>query len=112
MRDRLRRLLGFVGAAAFTGAVAAAAAVAAIYLTGSSGVFSCFPSLPPAAPDPIPRWIIVAGLPAAGTVLVGAFFALGAQRVLSRLIGLALAVALGALTFYEVYLWLPVVCKP
>jgi hypothetical protein len=112
MRDRLGPLLGLLGAVVVTVAVAAAAGAAAIYLTGSNGVFSCFPAVPPAPRDPIPRWILVAGLPAAGAVLVGAFFALGATRLVARLIGLALVVALGALTFYEVYLWLPDICRP
>ena len=112
MSDRLRPVLGMLGAVVITVAVAAAAGAAAIYLVGSNGAFSCFPAVAPAPHDPIPRWIIVAGLPAAGAVLVGAFFALGASRVLSRLIGLGLAIALGALTFYEVYLWLPDICRP
>ena len=112
LRPLLRRVLRLIGAGVITVAVAAAAGAAAIYLTGTNGVFSCFPSVPPAPKDPIPRWILVAGLPAAAAVLVGAFFALGAERVLNRLIGLVLALAIGALTFYEVYLWLPVICQP
>jgi len=42
----------------------------------------------------------------------GSFFALGAQYVLGRLIGFVLAVALGAVTFYAVYMLLPAACRP
>ena len=44
--------------------------------------------------------------------LIGAFFALAAQRVLGRLIGLVLAAALAAGTFYAVYALLPAACRP
>ena len=112
MRDRLRSLVLLISAVVITVVVAAGGAAAAIYLTGSNGPWTCIPPVPPASPDPIPRWILIAGLPAAGAVLVGAFFALAAERLLNRLLGLALVLALGAATFYEVYLWLPSACKP
>ena len=112
MRGRLRPILGLIAAVVVTVGVAAGAGAAALYLVGPNGAFSCVPSVLPAPADPIQRWIIVAGLPAVGAVLVGAFFALGYQRVLSRLIGLVLAVALAAATFYLVYLNLPADCRP
>jgi len=112
MRDRLRQLARLIGAVAITVAVAGAAGAAAIYLTGSSGSISCVPAAPPASPDPIPRWVIAAVIPALVAALVGAFFALGAGRVLTGLIGLILAAALAAGTFYAVYALLPAACRP
>ena len=112
MRYRLRQLVPLVGAALVTVAVAAAAGVAAVYLTGPNGAISCVPPAPPATGEPIPRWAIAAGLPALAAVLVGAYFALAAERVLGRLIGLALVVALGAATFYGVFTYLPAACRP
>ena len=92
--------------------VAGAAAAAAIYLTGPNGLISCVPAAAPASPDPIPRWVIAAGIPAVVAAFIGAFFALGAQHVLGRLIGFVLAAALGAVTFYAVYTLLPAACRP
>ena len=112
MRDRLRQFARLVGAVVITVAVAGAAAAAAIYLTGPSGLISCAPVAAPASPDPIPRWVIAAGIPAVVAAFIGAFFALGAQHVLGRLIGLVLAAALGAATFYSVYMLLPAACRP
>jgi hypothetical protein len=43
---------------------------------------------------------------------VGAFFALGAEYVLTRLIGLVLALALAAGTFFAVFMLLPAGCRP
>jgi hypothetical protein len=56
--------------------------------------------------------VIAAGVPALIAALVGAFFALGAGRVLTRLIGLGLVIALAAGTFYAVYTYLPAACRP
>ena len=112
MRYRLRKLARIVGAAAIAVAVAAAAAAVAIYLTGSSGLISCVPAATPARPDPIPRWVIAAGIPAIVAALTGAFFALAAERVLARLIGLVLTAVLAAGTFYAVYTLLPAACRP
>jgi hypothetical protein len=97
---------------AITVGVAAASTAAALYLTGPNGSFSCAIPTPPADPDRIPRWLLVAGVPALTTGFVGAFFALGAGRVLYQLIALCLAVALAAATFYGVYAMLPVNCRP
>jgi hypothetical protein len=112
MRDRLRRLARLVGAVVITVVIAGAAGAAAIYLTGPNGSISCVPAAAPASLDPIPRWVVAAGIPALAAALVGAFFALGAERVLGRLIGLLLAVALAAGTFYAVYSLLPAACRP
>jgi len=112
MRDRLRQLVRVIGAVVITLVVAGGAGAAAIYLTGPSGLFSCVPAVAPANPDPIPRWIIAAGIPALVAAFVGAFFALAAEYVLSRLIGLVLAAALAAGTFYAVYALLPAGCRP
>jgi hypothetical protein len=101
MRDRLRQLARLIGAVVITVVVAGAAGAAAIYLTGPSGMISCVPAAAP-NPDPIPRWIVAAGIPALVAAFVGAFFALAAEHVLSRLIGLVLAAALAAGTFYAV----------
>ena len=111
MRDRLRQLARLIGAVVITLVVAGGAGAAAIYLTGPSGLFSCVPAAAPAT-DPIPRWIIAAGIPALAAAFVGAFFALAAEHVLSRLIGLVLAAALAAGTFYAVYALLPAGCRP
>jgi hypothetical protein len=112
MRDRLRQLVGLVGPVVITVIAAGAAGAAAIYLTGPNGSISCVPVAAPANPEPVPRWVIAAGIPALVAALVGAFFALGAERVLSRLIGLVLAAALAAGTFYAVYALLPAACRP
>jgi predicted lysophospholipase L1 biosynthesis ABC-type transport system permease subunit len=112
MRDRLRQFARLVGAVVITVAVAGAAGAAAIYLTGPSGLISCAPVAAPASPDPIPRWVIAAGIPALVAALIGAFFALAAQRVLGRLIGLVLAAVLAGGTFYAVYALLPAACRP
>jgi len=112
MKYRLRQLLAMVAAVLIPIGVAAALAGAAIYVTGPSGLISCVPTALPAGPDPIPRWVIAAGIPALVAALTGAFFALAAERILLRLIGLVLAVALGAWTFYAVYTSLPAACRP
>jgi hypothetical protein len=112
MKTRLRQLVRLLGAVLITVVVAGAAGAIAIYLTGPSGLISCVPAAAPASPDPIPRWVIAAGIPALVAALVGAFFALAAERVLTRLIGLVLAAALAAGTFYAVYALLPAACRP
>jgi hypothetical protein len=111
MRDRLRRVVRLVVPVVITIVVAGAAAAAAVYVTGPSGLISCVPPAAPADPEPVPRWVIAAGIPALVAALVGAFFALGAQRVLARMIGLLLAIALGGATFYAVYTLLPAACR-
>jgi hypothetical protein len=111
MKSGLRQLLRLLGAALITVAVAAAAGAVAVYLTGSSGAISCVPPVDQASSEPIPRWVIAAGIPALAAALVGAFFALGGERVLTRLIGLILSVALAAGTFYAVYSLLPAACR-
>jgi len=112
MRDRLRRVVRVVGPVLVTLIAAGAAGAAAIYLTGPSGLVSCVPVAAPAGPEAVPRWVIAAGIPALVAALVGAFFALGAQRVLTRMIGVLLAIALGGATFYAVYVMLPAACRP
>ena len=112
MKSRLRQLVRLLGAVLITAAFAGAAGAAAVYLTGSGGLISCVPAAAPASPDPIPRWVIAAGIPALVAALVGAFFALAPERALARLIGLVLAVALAAGTFYAVYSLLPATCRP
>ena len=112
MRDRLLRVARLVGAVVITVGVAAAAGAAAIYLTGPNGSISCVPAAAPASPDPIPRWVIAAGIPAVVAAFTGSFFALGAPHVLGRLIGLVLAIAVGGATFYAVYMLLPAACRP
>ena len=112
IRDRLRQLIRVVGAIAITVLVAAAASAASLYLVGPNGSLSCAIPTPPAEPDRIPRWLIAAGVPALIAGFVGAFFALGAGRVLWQLVGLVLAVALAAVTFYAVYVLLPANCRP
>jgi hypothetical protein len=112
MRNRLRQAARLLGVVLVTIAIAVAAGVAAVYVTGPDGLISCIPSADPATKDPLPRWAIAAGVPALIAALVGAFFALAAQRVLTRLIGLALAIALAAGTFYAVYTYLPAACRP
>ena len=112
MRDRLRRVVRLVVPVLVTLVVAGAAGAAAIYLTGPSGLVSCVPVAAPAGPEAVPRWVIAAGIPALVAALVGAFFALGAQRVLTRMIGVLLAIALGGATFYAVYVMLPAACRP
>ena len=112
MRIRLRQLARLLGIGLITVAIAVASSAAAIYVTGPNGLVSCIPSADPVSPDPLPRWVIVAGIPALVTALVGAFFALGAKRVLAWLVGLALVIALAAGTFYAVYTYLPAACRP
>ena len=112
MRDRLRRVVRVVGPVLVTLIAAGAAGAAAIYLTGPSGLVSCVPVAAPAGPEAVPRWVIAAGIPALVAALVGAFFALGAQRVLTRMIGVLLAIALAGATFYAVYVMLPAACRP
>ena len=112
MRYRLRQLARVVGAALITVAVAGAAVAVAIYVTGPGGLISCVPAAAPARPDPIPRWVIAAGIPAIVAALIGAFFALAAERVLTRLIGLVLTAVLAAAAFYAVYSLLPAACRP
>jgi len=112
MRYRLRRAIQVVGAAAITVVAAAVAAAIALYLTGPSGVVSCVPAADPAPPDPLPRWILVAGIPAVIAALVGAFFALAAELVLTRIIGVGLVLVLAAVTFNVVYIFLPAACRP
>ena len=112
MKSRLRQLVRLLGAGLITVAFAAAAGAAAVYVTGSGGLVSCVPAVAPASPDPIPRWVLAAGIPALVAALIGAFFALAAERVLARLIGLVLAAALAAGTFYGVYALLPAACRP
>ena len=112
MRDRLRRVARLVGTVVITVVVAGAAGAAVIYATGPSGLISCVPAAAPASPDPIPRWVIAAAIPAVVAAFIASFFALGAQYVLGRLIGIVLAFALGSVTFYAVYLLLPAACRP
>jgi hypothetical protein len=112
MKYRLRKVARVVLAAAITVIVAGAAAAVAIYVTGSSGLVSCVPPPLPARPDPIPRWVIAAGIPALVAALMGAYFALAPERGFFRLVGLILTVALAAGTFYAVYTLLPAACRP
>jgi hypothetical protein len=112
IKARLRLLFRVVGAIAITVLVAAGASAAALYLVGPNGSISCAIPTPAADPDRIPRWLIAAGVPALITGFVGAFFALGGSRVLWQLVGLVLAVALAAATFYVVYILLPANCRP
>ena len=112
MRNRLRQAARLLGVVLITVAFAGAAGAAAVYVTGSGGLVSCVPVVAPASPDPIPRWVLAAGVPALVAALVGAFFALAAKQVLTRLIGLALSIALAAGTFYAVYTYLPAACRP
>jgi hypothetical protein len=110
MRNRLRQLVSIVAAVAIPILVAVGAGAAAVYLTGPSGSISCVSPPPPNA-EPIQRWLVVAGVPALIAGLVGAFFALGAGRVLWQLVGLVLSVALAGVTFYVVYTLLPADCR-
>jgi hypothetical protein len=115
---RLRRLVRIVLmviiAVVVSAGLAAAVGAAVVYLAGPGGALSCVPPTPPpgAQPEPIPRWVIFAGGPALIAALAGAYFALGAERVLVRLVGLVYAAALAAGTFYAVYTYLPAVCRP
>ena len=111
MKYRLRRLARVVGAVLITVVVAAAAGAAAVYATGPGGLVSCVPAVAPAT-DPIPRWIIAAGIPALLAAMVGAFFALSPERVLLRIASVILALLLAAGTFYAVYTYLPAACRP
>jgi hypothetical protein len=108
----LRQLVRVIGAVAITIGLAAAAGAVSLYLVGPDGSISCALPTPPAEPDRIPRWLVAAGAPALVAGLVGAFFALAAQRVLWQLVGLVLAAALAAVTFGGVYLLLPAECRP
>ena len=83
MKYRLRKVARVVLAAAITVVVAGAAAAVAIYLTGPSGLISCVPAAAPAK-EPIPRWVIAAGIPALVAALMGAFFALAPERYANR----------------------------
>jgi hypothetical protein len=112
MRYRLRQLARVVAAAVITVVVAGAAVGVAAYVTSPGGLISCVPAAAPARPDPIPRWVIAAGIPAVVAALTGAFFALAAERMLVRLIALALTALLAAATFYAVYTLLPAACRP
>jgi hypothetical protein len=112
MKYRLRQLVRLLGAVLITLAIAVAAGAAAVFLTGPSGLISCVPAAAPSNPDPIPRWVIAAGIPALVAALIGAFFALAPERVLARLIGLVLAALLAGGTFYAVYALLPAACRP
>ena len=111
MKYRLRKLARVVGAALITVVVAAAAVAVAIYVTGPGGLISCAPAALPAK-DPIPRWIMAAGIPALVTAFVGLFFALAPERLFFRLVGLILTAALAAGTFYAVFTLLPAACRP
>ena len=111
MKYRLRKVARVVLAAAITVVVAGAAAAVAIYLTGPSGLISCVPAAAPAK-EPIPRWVIAAGVPALVAALMGAYFALAPERGFFRLVGLILTAALTAGTFYAVYTLLPAACRP
>jgi hypothetical protein len=111
MKYRLRKVARVVLAAAITVVVAGAAAAVAVYVTGPGGLISCVPA-PAPAKEPIPRWIIAAGIPALVAALMGAFFALAPERVFFRLVGLILTLALAAGTFYAVYTLLPAACRP
>jgi hypothetical protein len=112
IRARLLQVVRVIVAVAVTLGVAAASGAVALYLTGPNGPISCAIPVPPAEPDRIPRWLIVAGVPALITAFVGGYFALGAGRVLWQLVALCLAVALAAATFYGVYILLPAACRP
>ena len=112
IRNRLLRLVRVIGAVVITVGVAAGASGVALYLTGPNGSISCAIPAPPDEPDRIPRWVIAAGIPALIAGFVGAFFALGAGRVLWQLVALVLVVAFAAATFYGVYLLLPPDCRP
>jgi hypothetical protein len=115
---RLRRLARIVVmvliAVAVSAGLAAAAGAAVVYFAGPGGLLSCVAPTPPpgAQPEPIPRWVIFAGGPALIAALGGAYFALGAERVLWRFVGLLYAAALAAGTFYAVYTYLPAACRP
>jgi len=111
MKYRLRKVARVVLAAAIAVVVAGAAAAVALYVTGPGGLISCVPAVAPAK-DPIPRWVIAAGIPALVAALIGAFLALAAERVFFRLVGLILTAALAAGTFYAVYTLLPAACRP
>jgi hypothetical protein len=106
----LRQLLRLVIAVAIPVAVAAAAGALTVFVAGPAGLISCVPPAPPANPEPFPRWVLVAGLPALIAGLVGLFFALAAERMLVRLVGVLLSLALAAATFYAVYSYLPANC--
>src|SRR5216117_902552 len=105
LRWLIRTVLRVLIAVAVSAGVAAAVAGAVLYFAGPGGSLSCVPPTPPAGAQPefIPRWVIFAGGPALVAALVGAYFALGAERVLWRLVGLVYAAGLAAGTFYVVY---------
>jgi hypothetical protein len=112
IKRRLRRLAGVVARVLIIVAVAAAAGAVAVFLTSQGGSISCVAPPSTARPEPIPRWLIAAGSPALMAALVGAYFALGAENVRWRFIGLLFALAAAAGTFYGVYLLLPTNCRP
>ncbi|HET9347040.1 MAG TPA: hypothetical protein VFO05_15210 [Candidatus Limnocylindrales bacterium] len=111
MKNRLQQILRIVAAFAIPILIAVAAGAVTVYLTGPGGLVSCVGSVT-SNPDGLQRWVIVAGVPAMIAGLAGAFFALAGGRVLTRLIGLGLALALAGVTFYQVYLLLPADCRP
>jgi hypothetical protein len=111
MKRRLQQILRIVFAVAIPILVAAAAGAITVYLTSANGPISCVGAVT-SNPEGLQRWVIVAGVPALIAGMVGAFFALAGGRVLTRLIGLVLAVALAGVTFYWVYLLLPADCRP
>ena len=111
MKKRLQQILGIVAAVAIPIVVAVVAGGVTVYLTGPSGMINCVGAVTANA-EGVQRWVIVAGVPALIAGMAGAFFALAGGRVLTRLIGLGLAVALAGATFYLVYLQLPADCRP
>jgi hypothetical protein len=112
IKRRLRRLAGVFARVVITIAVAAAAGALVVFLTGPGGSISCVAPSASAQPEPIPRWMIAAGAPALIAALVGGYFALGVETVRRRLLGLLLALAVAAMTFYGVYVLLPISCRP
>jgi membrane associated rhomboid family serine protease len=112
IKRRLRRLAWVVARVLVTLAVGAVAGAVVVFLTTPGGSISCVAPPSAARPEPIPRWVITAGAPAVIAALVGAYFALGAESVGWRLIGLVFALAVAAGTFYGVYVLLPVNCRP
>lgn len=112
IKRRLRRLAGMVARLLIILAVAAVAGAVVIVVTGPGGSISCVTPPLTARPEPIPRWVIAAGVPALIAALAGAYFALGAESVRRRFVGLAFAVAVAAGTFYGVYGLLPISCRP
>jgi hypothetical protein len=112
LRYRVRRIGGIVARAVGTVAVAAAAGAVVLFLTGPNGSISCVSPASAAGPEPLPRWAIAAGIPALIAAIVGAYFALGAESMRTRLAALLMTAALAAGTFYAVYTLLPASCRP